>query len=384
LWRVAQAVYLADRLSAREKTSDRWTRTIALSVQVTDPQPWSDQFQDLNDLLQVLTGDMWQITLHDGAVPIDDPLDLNSRPTEVALFSGGLDSTAYAAEVVSGHTGNALFICYDQQALKTPQGSIFDEIRKLAPSHRVDLRQTRLRPKSPADTSNRSRGLLFITTAVCAAAAHQVPAVMVPENGQLALNPAITSARLAACSTRSVHPWTLYMLNRLISRISGNVIVKNPYIGLTKGEVCERARDSGLTAAVFQRTISCGHPGIAQSKGTGYNCGYCFPCLVRRSGLHKALQTDPTPYLLDIADLDPFNRHDKKTIHLHDLLDWLATDFTFRDVVADAPLPPDLVPSSLMPVLHRGRHELVEMIEDLMPADSPFRRTWQPRVSAYG
>jgi hypothetical protein len=72
---------------------DGWTRTIKLSVQIIAPDKWSDQQEaDLSNLLGMLTGDQWEISLRGGAAT-QHTLQDDAWATDVALFSGGLDST---------------------------------------------------------------------------------------------------------------------------------------------------------------------------------------------------------------------------------------------------------------------------------------------------
>ncbi|MGH3760579.1 7-cyano-7-deazaguanine synthase [Actinophytocola sp.] len=75
-----------------------------------------------------------------------------------------------------------------------------------------------------------------------------------------------------------------------------------PLLNRTKGEVCQLALQSGLTGHVLGRTISCGNPRRTRMKAD-FNCGYCYPCLLRRAGLIHALGDDPTPYRHHVADL---------------------------------------------------------------------------------
>ncbi|WP_408996919.1 7-cyano-7-deazaguanine synthase [Streptomyces ipomoeae] len=73
------------------------------------------------------------------------------------------------------------------------------------------------------------------------------------------------------------------------------VQVVNPLAQLTKGEVCKAGRDAGLTPSDLESTLSCGKAPTRRSGGPPIaNCGVCFPCLVRRSGLlHATTSTAP-------------------------------------------------------------------------------------------
>ena len=86
---------------------------------------------------------------------------------------------------------------------------------------RAARREVRLLPASHTplgvhESTSRSRGLLFAAFGVYAAAAHRCRTLAVPENGLLAVNPPLSPGRVAAASTRSVHPRTLDLLNAAV------------------------------------------------------------------------------------------------------------------------------------------------------------------------
>lgn len=99
---VARAVSLADRRAHRDKQAwDTWTREIELRVQVHDADRWTPALPELDRLLAILTSDVWRVRVRPGAAPVDPAHRLFGGappPDTVALFSGGLDSTAYAAQ----------------------------------------------------------------------------------------------------------------------------------------------------------------------------------------------------------------------------------------------------------------------------------------------
>lgn len=277
---LARAVFLADKRARRAHATDRWTRDIEMVVEIIEPASWGGEpLSLLNRVLQVMTGDRWLVSVRGGARPIDAQQRAFAgwRAEEVALFSGGLDSGAYAARRVRDGTRRLLLIGHDHARGAVPQTELYHHIDTIA-SGVVRLARVRDEPKKidgELEPSTRSRGFLFAATAVYAASAHRLQAVAMPENGQIALNPPLTSGRIGANSTRSVHPWVLEEINRLITLVGGKVRVGNPYLGLTKGEVCEQARAAGLSPEVLARTVSCGHPPAV--RGRYGNCGYCFP-----------------------------------------------------------------------------------------------------------
>lgn len=153
----------------------------------------------------------------------------------------------------------------------------------------------------------------------------------------------------------------------------------NPLLSFTKGEVCGQAIKAGLSPDALARTVSCGDPSSARYAHQGrLNCGHCYPCLVRRSGILSAAGTDRTDYRLDLTRIDT---RAKVAEHLRALARWLADDFGFRDLVADMPFPGSTPIPAVLPMLRRGRHELAAMVEQVVPRNSPLRRYRVPKLA---
>jgi 7-cyano-7-deazaguanine synthase in queuosine biosynthesis len=363
LHRIGRAVFAADKHARRDATFDRWTRHMRLSVPVAVYERWHSAQPLLTSLLRTLTGDHWEVEFRGATLATNVPLtfDPDSRAAEVALFSGGLDSLSWAAQRAAFRTADELLlITFGEQNFRHLQESAYASIyqRRSRPVRRITLSQTvRIQDKGQValERSTRSRGFLYAATAVRAAAAEGAPVAHIPENGQLAINPPLTPGRAAACSTRSVHPWTLHLLNRLIAAVADGPVVHvhNPLAHLTKRQVCHAAIDAGLTPADLATTLSCGTPPQHRPHSSELaNCGLCYPCLVRRSGL---LGMDGTQY-----DSDPWDPRLNwyQTEHWRALLSWLDAPYTLRDLIADTPLPPDADPQATLTVITKGREEL--------------------------
>lgn len=383
LQRVARAVFAADRHALRTDGFDRWTRHIRLSVPVAAPDHWARALPHLTVLLETVTGDRWEVEFRPFATPPPRAFPLTFAPSdlarEVALFSGGLDSLGWAAQRATVRTPAALLlVTFEERNFEAVQEGAFRAVSRRSgrPLRRLVQSQTvRGLPGSGTalERSTRSRGLLYATAAVHAAAAEGVPVVRIPENGQLALNPPLSPGRAGACSTRSVHPWTLHHLNRVIAEVDGSaragatgtapgtVRVENPFADLTKGEVCAVARDTGMPRAVLESALSCGNPPSRHPRGSSLgHCGLCFPCLVRRAGLLHAFGEDRTPY-----ETDPWEAGlpQGPAGHWQALRRWLETPCTALDLVADTPLPPGARPEELIRVVERGRDELRALVD---------------------
>lgn len=384
LFRVARAAFIADKYVRRAGQRDRWTRRISLAVPVTEHERWGSAAvrTHLNALLQVLTGDIWNVDfrplaghyIEEAMVSPDDP-----RASEVALFSGGLDSLSWAATRSRADDSRPLLlVMFREIGLLRLQQRVYKAVERLDGARPVLLLPMSQTPAGDGsglrlETSSRTRGLLYAAGAVRAATAHGVGIVHIPENGQLALNPPLTPARSAACSTRSVHPRTLGSLNALVTAVSdteSTMQAVNPLARLTKGEVCKAGRDAGLTPSDLESTLSCGKPPTRRSGGPPIaNCGVCFPCLVRRSGLLHANGTDDTRYeALPWADGLPLERG----ADWRALQRWLLGRYTLTDVLTDTPLPPETDPALAFDLIRRGREELVRLLQiaDATEADA--------------
>jgi hypothetical protein len=375
LFRVARAVFIADKYARRTAGRDRWTRRINLAVPVTEHERWggAPARDHLDTLLQTLTGDLWNVDfrpltghyVEEALVSPDDP-----RAAEVALFSGGLDSLSWAAtRARAADPRPLLLVMFREIGLLRLQRRVFEAVERLGGARPLLLLPMSQTPTgdgsgSRLETSSRTRGLLYAAGAIRAATAHGVSTVHIPENGQVALNPPLTAARAAACSTRSVHPRTLSSLNALVTAVSdmgSTVQVTNPWARLTKGEVCKAGRDVGLTPADLGSTLSCGKPPTRRSGGPSLaNCGVCFPCLVRRSGLVHADGTDATRYeAMPWEDGLPWDRGaDWRALEL-----WLRAPYTLTDVLTDTPLPPGADPVAAFDLIKRGRAELELLLQ---------------------
>jgi hypothetical protein len=374
LFRVARASFIADKYVRRTGVRDRWTRRISLTVPVTEYERWQSAAvrTHFTTLLQILTGDLWNVDfrpltghrVEEAMIFPDDP-----RASEVALFSGGLDSLSWAATRSRADDPRPLLlVMFREIGLLRLQQRVYKAIERLGGPRPVMLLPMSQTPAGDGsrlrlETSSRTRGLLYAAGAIRAATAHGVATVHIPENGQLALNPPLTAARSAACSTRSVHPRTLDRLNTLIAAVgdAGSAVrVVNPLAQLTKGEVCRAGRDAGLTPSDLESTLSCGKPPTRRSGGPPIaNCGVCFPCLVRRSGLLHANGTDDTRY-----EVSPWasNLPSNRSTDWRALQRWLLGRYTLTDVLTDTPLPPGTDPASALDVIRRGREELARLL----------------------
>lgn len=309
---LASAVFTADTTISRfHYSQDSWTREIYLYVPVLQPVLWQKNDDLIQRILQFLTGDFWTIKFRarvaDAPLLAPDPnytkrhQGLATRPTDVCLFSGGLDSFIGAVDLVSKGRVPLLVGHYKASDVAPFQSSSFDHLQQQYPSTLLKRLKAYIRsPKNALgvrgkEKTERGRSFLFFALGtLCAQALGPTIPLIVPENGLISLNLPLTLSRQGAYSTRTTHPWYIQRMNDLLRGLGIPNIIENPYQFQTKGEMLANCANRILAARAG--TMSCSHPATRRFSTTGYgnrHCGYCVPCIIRsaafkRAGLHDA------------------------------------------------------------------------------------------------
>jgi hypothetical protein len=127
--------------------------------------------------------------------------------------------------------------------------------------------------------------------------------LFVPENGFTSLNVPLTASRRGSNSTRTTHPHFADQIAALLAEIGLGNPVRYPFLLETKGDMVQHCRNLSLLKRVLKSTISCSHPEVLrfEKKARG-NCGYCYPCIVRRAALHAAGVDDPRDYAWNVCE----------------------------------------------------------------------------------
>jgi len=284
---LAAAVYCADKLFSRANQDDAWTREIDLSVPMSSP--WHDQHELLEEALTFVSGDIWHIHPRSSQPNMwantywkDD-----FRANAVCLFSGGTDSLVGAISLLEEGRKVHLVSHWDFSFIAGRQNKLARALTSHYGVDRVRHLPIQLQVPNAAEKSTRARSILFIGLGLAMAAAfgNDVP-LYVPENGFVGINVPLTHSRIGSYSTRTTHPFYFERLRRALSLVEIHNPLENPYYAKTKGEMLEQCKNPELLKSLIPLTISCAHPVRWGSKRHG-NCGYCYPCLVRRAGLHK-------------------------------------------------------------------------------------------------
>ncbi|MBU5439803.1 hypothetical protein KQI42_17440 [Tissierella sp. MSJ-40] len=309
---IAASVYTIDKRVPRSgtysgETYDNWTRTLEVSVPVMDIDRWLAVKDDLEEILHFLSGDDWNLYFrrteqHYRDVPYRKKYSIIKNKFDgVALFSGGLDSFSGAIKLLESNKNICFIGCREYYALTNRIKELFEIIQSEYPERNVDIIVFNADPGYPRnidenikkkfrEDTSRSRSFLFLAAALATASliGNEVP-VYIPENGFIGLNIPLTPSRLGSCSTRTTHIYFLNHYNSILRKLGVKHKIENFFAFKTKGEIVDIVKKSNAFIQGAGRTISCSHPmrGIKGVPGRPRNCGYCFPCLIRRASLNN-------------------------------------------------------------------------------------------------
>ncbi|MBK8482444.1 MAG: hypothetical protein IPL40_14975 [Proteobacteria bacterium] len=205
---------------------------------------------------------------------------------EVALFSGGLDSLAGAAELALGGKKNVILVSH-RSASKTwaIQRQLITDLQGLSkgwgPDH-VAIEVVKKDKVLRQERTQRSRSFLY--AAMAGAVAHLIgrERVLLFENGVIGLNLPISRQVVGATATRTAHPKVLWGFSRILEAVAGRrLTIENPFVLKTRAEVMERLAASGA-AGLIRHSVSCAH--VSARTNMHPHCGACSQCIDRRFG----------------------------------------------------------------------------------------------------
>jgi 7-cyano-7-deazaguanine synthase in queuosine biosynthesis len=320
---IGLSVFAADKLFRRNSSEDCWTRDIDISIPVhTNPK----KLKELTDsCLTFLTGDRWNVTLRPASLaPTTRSYYKDKfRPDYICLFSGGADSLTNAINMLEDGRKLLLIGHHDFSHTAGVQNKLYRLLLKQYGGDRVRLHSVEVKVLNALEDSTRSRSLLFIALGLTAASAFgkDIPLV-VPENGYIGINAPLTPGRFGSCSTRTTHPRYFDFLQDMLSSLDIEHKIINPLIDKTKGSVLETCRNIKLLETLYPKSISCAHPTAGRWKGhSPGNCGYCFPCLIRRASSHRLGWDKASDYSEDaVGDPKIFTENGDRSVDLRSLL----------------------------------------------------------------
>lgn len=344
------AIYVTDQLISRGFSTDNWTRNIRLCVPARNPSLWRTVSDQLTKAVGILTGDNWtfEFTERKSAIYHGGNRHLKSEKLyparTVCLFSGGLDSMTGAIDFLE--TQSESLVLVGHRGLGASAGQEQRQLWKVIDEHypyRTNLIQARIsrlkqdkgsaglnglvrNPAKPESTF-RSRSIVFLGLGVYIA--NQLDFgernhLLIPENGLIAFNPPLTTARLGSCSTKTVFPRFIAAFQELLTQLRIQVEIHNPLLHKTKGEVVADSANAALVKELAPHTVSCAHPTRRGNwlRKSASHCGYCVPCLYRRASLHKVGLDQGSHYGIDVL-ADEVALHEDVLDDFRAMLAWL-------------------------------------------------------------
>lgn len=330
---IALSIYAIDKRIPRRVFNDGWTRCIDVNIPVLNIEKWNKVKYDLEKTLGFLSGDVWKFNFRSTLEKFRENkvskynLVKNKEFDCVSLFSGGLDSFCGAVKLLE-EKKSICFVGFKEYGhLEKRQKQIYDILEKNYSKSNKEILLFNGTPYAPmidnkkdnkynigVESTSRSRSFLFIAGALAIAAivGDDIP-VYIPENGFIGLNVALTMSRKGTCSTRTTHPYFLRELNKIIKAIGITNKVENFYAYRSKGSIVEEVKSTQAFIDGAGLTISCSHPCLSRyDKITPpLNCGYCYPCLIRRASMNNAKSCDGnynTNYSISREFINKYNK----------------------------------------------------------------------------
>lgn len=294
---IASFLFAADRSCSRgsryavDFTS--WPRDFRFFIKVRDVKFWSERgvSEKLAELLVFLTGDnSYDFKFQGGhqtekADLFDEEqfhVDM-SVPTDIALFSGGLDSLAGAVSMLQLGAEKLCLVSHrsGQPGTIKTQDALF---RALSSEYgdRVEYYKFRtgLSGSNSREETQRTRSFLFSSIAFALSSAYQKDHFYIFENGITSMNLPRREDAKNARSSRTTHPKTIRMMAEFLSLIEDREIsIKMPFFWKTKTDIlCDLK--SYAKQNLVSSSVSCSQTFQPFSKGT--QCGVCYQCIDRR------------------------------------------------------------------------------------------------------
>lgn len=274
---VMSEVYYADISIERQVP-----RIINLEVPVYFIDKWRNTKDTLKSLLNWISEERYEIEFvknYNLEGTEDIHLDFGNNIDTVTLFSGGLDSFAgaYNNEKLSINSDYIGFINKYEEGTK--QKGIRSRLyNAVFPNSSIYLINSH--PVSKKVFTQSTRSLLYLSLAVAKSLTEEkYKSVYIYENGILGLNPEL----MGRYTTKTTHPKTIYLFNKVLRNIGISVDVKNPFIFNTKGQIF--ADLSSKFKNEIKNTFTCGQSRVNPTRNHKGHCGVCIPCILRKISL---------------------------------------------------------------------------------------------------
>lgn len=319
LLEIGSYVYAADcgtRRGSQWSENDSvepWTRDFHFVIPVRDPSFW--QREEVIDLLvttlNFLSNDRYKFDFINLTTerPVQEYLQFSKdedwpfdEVDRVMMFSGGLDSLAGA--VTSAHTGGKLVLVSHRSvgSLDKRQRTLFEQLKQTYPNPMLHIPVWINKDAGLGrEHTQRTRSFLYSALGTVVAESLRAGGVRFFENGVVSLNLPVADEALRARASRTTHPFTMNLLERLYCLVcEREFVIDNPFLFETKADVVRIIADC-QGEHLIQYTCSCAHS-MFQSKNQ-WHCGCCSQCIDRRIAVIAAGQSHNDPELDYVSDV---------------------------------------------------------------------------------
>jgi len=369
---LALATYTADKAYERSLAEDAWTRELIVSVPISPD--FGPAVPILVDGLRFLSGDYWRVETRteEASIGARTYYEDDFVADAVCLFSGGTDSLTGAINLLEDGKSIILVSHFESGAPAGVQRTLAHRLMTRYGPKRVRRLSIQVCSAPSCELSTRTRSFLFIALGLMTASAFgdDIP-VYIPENGFIGINVPLTGSRQGSYSTRTTHPAYMGRVREGLQITSIGHDIVNPFARCSKGQVLRSSKNPSCLKELLPLTLSCATAGGQRFQGhpPNQNCGYCYPCLVRRAALHTIDSDDPDSYLYDAIGSRDVLRADRRGKHLRCVLQAIAryrrsSRSLFLEILKSGSISSVDNPFELIDPIETGLEELVALVSD--------------------
>lgn len=352
---IATYVYCTDQLYKRyqglvDPHGLRWHRNLRLVVAVRELDFWKQK--NVKECLERLLSFLSDERIVFEFIPLSEEpprqlyLDLQGHwqekqsPTQVMLYSGGLDSLGGAITEVLDNVEKVVLVRHESTHKFISRHRNLDDAlsQKCGKNQPVFITQ---KINKNSELSNEytqcTRSFLYFAIGATVSSMLRLDRVRFYENGPVSINLPLAQQVIGGRATRTTHPKVLSGFQKLISLIADKPFaVENPFLKMTKKEIIDLIVSHNC-GDLIRLSTSCAHTGFSRCSNEQPQCGVCSQCIDRRfalhAGNHDKYETAES-YKFDIfhGNLSQIKTEDKMTLTCYieravRLLDMKKDDF---------------------------------------------------------
>lgn len=363
---ISHYVLMIDKAVSRMNSIDQWMRTFDVVISVNDVDFWISEKTTLVNLLNYLSGDRWSFSfIPDGQEHFYSTNHFKEAKGTICMLSGGLDSLIGAINLLESKISNFTFVSIIQGGSVNNKAQL-EVIKGLTKYYNCDfnnfdricLRFSNL--PTNKERTTRTRSFAYFTTALAKNWLYEETTLLIPENGFISLNIPITNSRLGSSTTRTTNQYYLNLLERIYNDCEIKVKMVNPYKFMTKGEMINDCLNKEILKALIPLTVSCANPDTKSVKVTKKQCGYCWPCIIRRAALKRSNMASEDYYSMKLDNC----KEAKYSMRAYNKLIIVHKEGNHASaILQNGPIVNEL--STLISLYRRGMDEIEQLLKEI-------------------